>query len=83
MRLVVVTALKSFDAFREGDTTAVYMTPGVASLIVNDYLRLIWDPAWEESWEATDGDSADLPGSSDESGPGDGHQAGEAGLAGD
>lgn len=55
MRLVYVAALKSFETFQAGELYWVYMTQRVASLIVDDYLRLMWDPYW------THGDSEDLP----------------------
>jgi len=55
MRLVYVGALKSFEEFQAGEFYWVYMTQRVASFIVDDYLRLMWDPYWGH------GDSEDLP----------------------
>lgn len=46
-RLITVMPLKSFDSFREGVEVAVWMSEPVAHLIVNGYLRLLYDPMWE------------------------------------
>ena len=62
MRLVLVGALKSFNDFREGDVRSLYMTEQVASLIVDGYLRLLFDPALEYPR----GERADLPSGSDQ-----------------
>lgn len=62
MRLVLVGALKSFDDIREGDVRTLYMTERIASLIVDGYLKLLFDPALEYSH----GEGADLPPGSDQ-----------------
>ena len=62
MRLVLVGALKSFDDIREGEVRTLYMTQRVASLIVDGYLKLLFDPALEYPH----GNRADLPPGSDE-----------------
>lgn len=72
MRLVLVGALKSFNDLREGDVRTLYMTEQVASLIVDGYLKLLFDPALEHPLV----DRSDLPPGSDQeesgSGPADG-----------
>jgi hypothetical protein len=47
MRDVKVRALKNYDNHAVGDEFWVPMTQGTAHLIVNHYLRLLWDPTWE------------------------------------
>lgn len=47
MRLVTVVPLKSFDDFMEGVARTIYLNERVANLIAMDYLRLVWDSAWE------------------------------------
>lgn len=49
MRRVLVMPLKSFDDFEEGRPRWVYMTERIANLIVGDYLKLLWDEAWDDS----------------------------------
>ena len=46
-RLCKVVPLKSFDDFTVGEPRLVLMTERIANLIVLDYLRLLWDEAWE------------------------------------
>lgn len=48
MRVVLVEALKAFDQFTKGEQYWVPMDERIANLIVMYYLRLLWDPAWEE-----------------------------------
>ena len=48
MRLVQVMALKSFDNITKDQVLWVPMDERTAHLIVMYYLRLLWDPAWEE-----------------------------------
>lgn len=48
MRMVLVMALKTFDDFTIGDRRWLPMDERTAHLIVMYYLRLMWDPAWEE-----------------------------------
>jgi hypothetical protein len=46
MRLVLVIPMKSFDDFERDVPRWVYLTERIANLIVLNYLRLVWDPAW-------------------------------------
>ena len=78
MRLVLVGALKSFDDIREGEVRTLYMTERVASLIVDGYLRLLFDPALEYPVV----DRGDLPASGDPEGSGRGQENGEGAAAG-
>lgn len=48
MRLVLVEALKSFDNTVKGEHLWLPMDERTAHLIVMYYLRLLWDPAWED-----------------------------------
>lgn len=48
MRLVLVCPLKSFDQFTKDEPHWVYMDERTANLIVLQYFKLLWDPAWEE-----------------------------------
>ena len=49
MRLVLVIPMKTFDDFERDVPRWVYMTEPTANLIVLNYLRLVWDPAWDAS----------------------------------
>ena len=46
-REVRVQALKSFEQYEAGKYYWIPMTQRTAELIVNDYLKLLWDPLWE------------------------------------
>jgi hypothetical protein len=61
VRLVLVLALKSFDLYVAGQERYVLMDQAVAELIVKNYLRLLWDSAWEVSDGGT-GDDLHSPG---------------------
>lgn len=50
MRTVQVLALKSFDQLVAGELYWLEMNERLAHLIVNCYLRLLFDPGEEAEW---------------------------------
>lgn len=50
MRTVQVLALKSFDQYQAGELYWLEMNERLAHLIVDHYLRLVFDPGPEETW---------------------------------
>ena len=53
MRNVQVQAIKNYDNHAVGDIFWLPMTKATAHLIVNHYLRLMWDPTWELGYGAS------------------------------
>jgi hypothetical protein len=53
MRYVKVRVMKSFNELIAGEITSVPMTEATAHLIVDHYLELLWDPAWEVVYGAS------------------------------
>lgn len=53
MRHVYVKAMKAYDNHEVGDLFYAPMTEATAHLIVDHYLELMWDPAWEVGYGAS------------------------------
>lgn len=53
MRLVLVCALKNFDGWEVDEERWVELNARTAHLIVGNYLRLLWDPTWEQGYGAS------------------------------
>lgn len=53
MRYVKVRVIKSYNGHTAGDITFVPMDEPTAHLIVDHYLELLWDPAWEVGYGAS------------------------------